>query len=397
MKEEKEDSIDKLFRGGLENSGDNVSYQEEDWDKLEGMLNGNKPKGVVRSIIYLIGVVAAMLLLVTGWLFFAPGNKPAIQPQVVKNQPQVQKDSGIYGSPSQQLADRKNTLSDSAQTRKSAVDNIRTSNPFFTLSARDGNRTITGFTPATGVQSAVTAPAQPDTIITDTNNGIAANTPVKPDTITGANKNLAANTAIKKDTITDKVLKPSPANTLATVTDDIKAKKIKIRSAGVGFKPTVSLGIIASPDINSVKTFTDSKVGTNAGLIVTLNFAKRWNVSTGAVYADKPYNADFASYQTNYVFQTVHLSSVTASCMVIRYTTVNVGYQFYSKNRNKFSVGTGLSSYFMLRENYTFNHAERQWLQHPRPMALQHQKSKSAPVWHTQYQCNLPARGKFKV
>ena len=357
MKEEKENGIDKLFRGGLQNSEDNISYQDEDWDKLEGMLNGEKPKGIVRSIVYLIGVVAAMLLLVIGWLFFAPGHKPAVQPQVVKTQPQVKKDSGIYGSPSQQLADRKNTLSDSAQTNNGAVDNIRTSNPFFTLSARDGDRTATGFTPVNGTQNAVSSPAKPDTIITHVNNDIASNAPVKPDTVTEASKSLAANTAIKKDTVTDGPLKLSskPANTLATVTDDIKVKKVKIRSAGVGFKPALSLGIVASPDINSVKTFSDNKVGTNAGLLLTLNVSKKWSVSTGAVYSDKPYNADFASYQTNYVFKTTP-TSVTASCMVLD-IPVNVGYQLYSKNRNKFSVGTGLSSYFMLRENYTFNHA----------------------------------------
>jgi hypothetical protein len=36
---------------------------------------------------------------------------------------------------------------------------------------------------------------------------------------------------------------------------------------------------------------------------------------------------------------------------------LNVGYQVYNKGANKFSLGTGLSSYFMLRENYTYNYA----------------------------------------
>jgi hypothetical protein len=35
---------------------------------------------------------------------------------------------------------------------------------------------------------------------------------------------------------------------------------------------------------------------------------------------------------------------------------LNVDYQVFNKQHNKISVGTGLSSYIMLSENYTFNY-----------------------------------------
>ena len=36
---------------------------------------------------------------------------------------------------------------------------------------------------------------------------------------------------------------------------------------------------------------------------------------------------------------------------------LNVGYQVYHKNKDMFMVGTGLSSYFMLQEAYSFSYA----------------------------------------
>ncbi|TSD63442.1 PorT family protein [Inquilinus sp. KBS0705] len=352
MKEEKEDSIDKLFSGGLNNPTEEVSYREEDWDALEGMLDGTKPKGVTRKIIYLIGAIAAMLVLLLGYVFLSPPNKPQTKPDLVKTTPATQKDSGTVGSPSQQLADHTQSLSDSVSIASSAVDDIRKSKSFFTLSAAGGDRTYTGTKAVNQNTGTFVAPAKPDTITGEKNNNLTAN---KPDTITGVN-NLALNNTVKKDTITGLAATTTPAKPLVTVTDDIKPKKQKVSSAAYGFRPTFSLGIIASPDINGVKTFANNKVGTNAGLILTLNLSRRWSISSGAVYADKPYNADFANYKTNYPFATTP-TSVTASCIVLD-IPLNVGYQFYNKNRNKFSLGTGLSSYFMLSEDYKFNHAE---------------------------------------
>jgi hypothetical protein len=39
---------------------------------------------------------------------------------------------------------------------------------------------------------------------------------------------------------------------------------------------------------------------------------------------------------------------------------LNINYQVYSRQGNKISLGTGLSSYFMLREDYKFNYTDSQ-------------------------------------
>jgi hypothetical protein len=365
MKEEKENSIDKLFGRGLSEPGDNASYQEQDWDAMEAMLDGKKPKGITRSLVILISTIAAMLLLVIGWLFFNPASKPNNTTQVAKKATPIQKDSGKYGPPVQQLADLKsNTLSANDSSATSAGDISRKSKSFFTLSAVPGGRKTTGIG-AYGSQAFIAK--TPDTITTGkTNSNLAGNVPkhdtiitdktagyAKVDTIITDKASVMANNSNRDDTIKKREL--------VSVMDDVRPNKKPARphsasgGSAMAFKPTLALSFVASPDVNSVKGFSQNKVGTNAGLLLTVGVARKWSVTTGAIYADKPYLTDFANYATTYKFST-NPQSVSASCVVLD-IPINVGYQVYNKGVNKFSLGTGLSSYFMLRENYTFNYA----------------------------------------
>jgi hypothetical protein len=363
MKEEEEDSIDKLFSRGLSDPGDNASYREDDWDALEAMLDGKKPKpaGISRNIIYLITTVAAMLLLVIGWAFFKPDSGNNTNQQAGNKKQQVKQDSGKYGSPVQQqevLAS--STLSAGNSNVDSAGSKGRKRRSFFTLSAAPGNRIYTGTKTSIVVPHYTDAATKRDT------------SPPDPRYTNMANNNIVdqaqpsvSDVNIKRDTSppdpaknmaairhADSVINGSKKTELVSVVDDIKKPRKTVGTA-VSYQPTFAMSIIASPDVNSVGGFTNNRVGTNAGLMLTMGVSK-WTISTGAVYADKPYAAPFASYSTAYQFAT-NPTEVYASCTVLD-IPLNIGYQIYNKNRNKFSLGTGLSSYFMLRENYTFDY-----------------------------------------
>jgi hypothetical protein len=372
MKEEKENSIDKLFSRGLSEAGDNASYREDDWDAMEAMLDGKnkKPKGITRTLLILVSTIAAMLLLVIGWLFLNPAVKPDKTTQVVKKATPAKNDSGKYGPSVQQLADLKsNTLSANDSSAMSANDMSRKSKSFFPLSAVVGGRKITGIdtyganspyitkTPGTVVTDKTTSNltgngTRHDTIIT----GAAATNYARVDTIITVKATVLANNNNRVDTIiTEK------KRELVSVMDDVRPNKKPSRShsasggAAMAYRPKFALSIVASPDINSVKGFSQNKVGTNAGLLLTMGVSRKWSITTGAIYADKPYLTDFANYASTYPFKTAPVS-VSASCVVLD-IPINVGYQVYNKGVNKFSLGTGLSSYIMLRENYTFNYA----------------------------------------
>ncbi|GGH13801.1 hypothetical protein [Mucilaginibacter phyllosphaerae] len=349
MKEEKEDSIDKLFSRGLSDPGDNASYREQDWEAMEAMLDRDKPKSIGRSLIPLLCAVAAMLLLVIGWLYLKPNTIPGNYTQQAANKKQpVNKTAGKYSLHVQQPAVSKNNALSVNNNNAISAGNIgRKNNSLFTVTAAPGSHIVTGtpgYLPQHPQKNNV-----PDTIITPT----AANTIAKADTTTTNSTTMLAGNTIDTAGVAKK-----PA--LVSVVDDVKPAykkpgKASFPSTGYAFRPTFALSLIASPDINSVQGFSQNKVGTNAGLLLTVGVSRRFTVTTGAIYADKPYMTPFANYATAYKFAT-NPQSVTASCTVLD-IPLNIGYQVYSKGANKFSLGTGLSSYFMLRENYIYNYA----------------------------------------
>jgi hypothetical protein len=353
MKEENDDSIDKLFSAGLSDPGSNASYREEDWDKLEVMLDNKKPAGLVRNFIILMSAVAAMLLLVIGWAIFKPRQKADdVTPRMVKATPHTKKDSGKYGPPVQQMADLKsNTLSVTDSSTPGAANVSRKSKSFFTLSAVPGGRSSTGKNDnLVNLQPVVIASFDTASIASTAKLAVKkAGTIKQVDTTSAAiaTNNMAVNTKP-----VDTISKPDK-HELVSVMDDVKPQKQR-KKQSVAYIPRFALSFVASPDINSVKSFSNSKVGTNAGILLTMGLSRKWSITTGAIYADKPYMTNFSNYASAYQFST-NPASVTASCIVLD-IPLNLGYQVYNKGANKFSIGTGLSSYFMLRENYTFNY-----------------------------------------
>jgi hypothetical protein len=367
MKQGKEDSIDKLFSDGLQNPGDNAAYQEQDWEQLQAMLDDKKPRRAVARVLYIVAVVAAMLVLGLGWFYF--DKAPVKQQTNAKVTPRSSKDTGNYGPPVQQLAKRTSiTLSaDSNSTPLSGADENRKSRSFFTLSAAVGGRKFAGFNPGkyqsqtnnaltpTPTQTAYikndTVPPLPTQIANAANADINKQqqdnyTMADRDTVVSSSINsIANNNATNKDS--------AAAQGFAVAANNRQVKAGKARQS-LSFRPTFAISILAAPDINSVNGFSQNRAGTNVGLLFSVGVSRKWSFSTGAIYADKPYTSPFSLYSTSYKFKT-DPSTVAANCTVLD-IPLNVNYQFYNKQRNKFSLGTGLSSYIMLRENYTFNY-----------------------------------------
>jgi len=113
--------------------------------------------------------------------------------------------------------------------------------------------------------------------------------------------------------------------------------------------------VLAASALNGVGSFEDGKMGATGGLLFSVGLTKRFTISTGAVYAKTPYNTEFYNYHTSYKFK-VDPETVNADCRVLD-IPLNIDYKFAEKGRNSLSVGSGLSTYFMLKENYHYNYA----------------------------------------
>jgi hypothetical protein len=124
------------------------------------------------------------------------------------------------------------------------------------------------------------------------------------------------------------------------------------------FTPSLTLSLVAAPDLNGVNNFTNSRVGLAGGLMATVGITRSLSITTGLAYAKKVYETAFSNYKPNsrYVYP-VRPLSVDADCRVLDFP-VNINYTVWRNNDAKIQLTGGASSYFMLEEVYHFTYTD---------------------------------------
>lgn len=117
------------------------------------------------------------------------------------------------------------------------------------------------------------------------------------------------------------------------------------------------ISLLAGPDLTSVQGAGKSSLSENIGLAYSYPVAKGLNVSVGATYAKKNYKSAYKFYTPSNPPELTQLpSNVSAVCDVID-VPLTASYTVLKSKKVKFNVSAGLSSYFMLKEKYTFDYA----------------------------------------
>jgi hypothetical protein len=347
MKTNTDDELNKMFREGLTNPVNHAEYREADWDDLEAMLDGRKKRRGLIFWLPLLGSVAAMLLLVLGYWMFKPttttnntlvNHSGKHQPLTNTNKSDVlaavpgaedgkknttgSKGGGIQQKP---ISTKQKPLSVNGSSGLAFEKPYRESKSFLPLSKPVNNRHIAGHPIDTVAKYASIGDilSNPYSLPLDDDNDL------KP-------------AAIDQNTLN---------NALKTINSKYKTV-VKKQTIG---RPQFAFTVVAAPDITGVGSFSQSKIGGNFGLLFSAGIGKRFTVTTGAVYAKTPYSTSFADYHSVYKFKT-DPQTVNADCRILD-IPINVDYTVYNKSSNKISVGSGLSSYLMLKENYHYNYA----------------------------------------
>ncbi|MEO7213486.1 hypothetical protein [Mucilaginibacter sp.] len=344
---EGEEKIDSIFKKRLEDPANNLAHNEDDWDALEQMLDKGKKRPVIAYWLPVLSGMAALLLLFLGWWLFKPQQgavKPNQQVAVKKREPQsANSDTSIKNTPQAPVSVPMNSIAVNPQTTNKNQGDIylpkrKQADVKGTAAAENTGTTILA-------ASGITTPQQNNTVVT----------PVQKDTAPPVKANMMA---MQKDT-TPTVKTIGTANAGQAVIAQMEpaktTEKVKVKAGSFGAnRPRYALSVIASSDINGVNSFQQSKVGSNFGAMFSVSI-KKWTITTGATYSVKPYATTFANYTTAYQFKQ-DPTNVTADCRMLD-IPLNIGYQVYQKGKNKFSLGTGLSSYFMLHENYKYTYS----------------------------------------
>jgi hypothetical protein len=358
MKEKNENKLDQLFKDGLSGSEDHIAFREEDWTAMEQLLD-KKPR-IFRSIYFISGI-AALLLIAIGLFFFVNDDRSNPKQKKLYSVNKTTKSNNNQNNEPPKHSGSALPSGTENLGNNSAGSNVNKS--FLPLPAdRKNINNQNQDSRNKDIIAPVTGKTSQDTSIVNNSNNLANNNTAPtsnqvPNKVLQNNQPSATSTEAQNNVVQNTLAstnQPDTATTVTTPVQQVKKDKASIKYLGRN-RPRFTLSILAAPDINAVNSFSRNQVGTNLGFQLAIHLSKKLSISTGAAYAVKPYQANGGSYSSDFSTSSP-VTNVAANCKVLD-IPINVSYQFYSKGRNAFALGTGVSSYIMLRENYRFDYA----------------------------------------
>lgn len=329
MRELEDKEIFHLFRSRLTATDDFVDDFNSNWADLENRLDEKRRNRDIRFYRIVSGI-AAMLLLFFGWQ--------------MDNDIQIINDGTIVHT-------KQNKVSKNEKYKVPKEQHIPNKSELLTKKVQKGYK-VQGKTDPfiPNIRSAADHPAERNatTTILAVKNKVEIQLPAQHMAIDSSPVwQLAANPLTH--TPTDK--NPS---------QDQNQKNKVVRNRG----PRFALAILAAPEINGTNALKSIQTGTNLSIQLSYKISKKLSVNTGVDYSDKPYKTTFGNYRGGKTgwwkkaFADTGLpDDILANCKVLD-IPINLNYQLFSKGKNTLIVGSGISSYFMLRENYSFRFSD---------------------------------------
>lgn len=125
-------------------------------------------------------------------------------------------------------------------------------------------------------------------------------------------------------------------------------------------------GLLAGPDISTIKFQKADKTGFSAGLLIGYALNKKLSIETGVLWDKKFYYTEgkYFNPKNTSIPSYIRIDDVNGNCGMIEWP-VNLSYTLKSFNKGYLTATTGISSYFMKRENYSYtyqrNGTEHEW------------------------------------
>ncbi len=135
-----------------------------------------------------------------------------------------------------------------------------------------------------------------------------------------------------------------------SVASIVKKQKVK----GAHSLP-ISLSLSAGPEFNSSGALLGGKKGFSAGVGIGIGIAKKLSLQAGLRYSAKSYAADKYEYKFGNDKIASLISEVDASCAVLE-IPIQASYTLFENASKSIDINAGMSSYFMLKEDYNFRY-----------------------------------------
>lgn len=116
-------------------------------------------------------------------------------------------------------------------------------------------------------------------------------------------------------------------------------------------------GVVAGPDLSTVRFEKFSEVGFQAGILLGYQISNRFAVEAGALSSKKYYYSEGEYFNTKKVYLPANtkILTVDGDCRMIE-LPVSLHYKFSEKRKHRWFASAGLSSYLMSKENYTYDY-----------------------------------------
>lgn len=346
--------IDKLFREGLNTDGDQFDSSDADWSKLKDRLDRNeKRKRGVFWLSRLGGVAALILLFFTIRMLLPEDRKQIIQQAEVQQNDHKLKEEKIQSAASTEV---KKTTSKTEPGSNVVLSQNKPNRPANAGKKDLGSNSMLAKNKPLGEQLSqkhfLDRSAESKT----------------PENDTARVENLSVAEASKSKNVDTKEHKLSPQETAKPVEQNRSLANESLFAPNE--RPNelpepehqyrkLALSVIAAPDYNGVNNLNNASIGNDFGLLVTYKISKNWSLSTGGVYAKKLYETGFSNYNpTKNIWDEYYPKTVNADCRVLD-IPLNISYTFLTRKNTTISVGSGISSYIMLREDYRFSYVEQ--------------------------------------
>jgi|GEM_PF-1320813 len=169
-------------------------------------------------------------------------------------------------------------------------------------------------------------------------------------------KTLATNVGVQSDEVLSQdstlVASTGPDVVPATVSSIVKKQQRKRHNP-----LPVSLSLSVGPEFNSSASLIGGRRGFSTGIGLSIGIAKRVRLHTGVKYSTKDYGTDGYVYSFRNEKIKPLISRVEASCEVLE-IPLQASLTVLEDRYRSIDFNAGMSSYFMLKEDYTFKYTE---------------------------------------
>ncbi len=315
MKSKKSQNIDQLFREGLNPEYDPVSYNDEDWQKLEMRLEQYTSSKCIALWLSPIGGIAALIILAFSLWMLWPTPEESTTEQFVQKEVVTEEEKSIPNPPSELKEQVLDSAIQPQQILQPLPSGESKKKPHLQIALNKAQKpTDKERTPDTSLRLREKLPAKfSDDELPDTNE-----------------------------------LRQSKEYKKPKETNQVAAQPLHLDAAQKDRQ--LALSLLVAPAYNGVDNLNDGSFGGDIGVLVSWNLTPKWQVSTGAVYAKKLYETNLNNYnnEVDYAAQTVD-----ADCRVLD-IPLNIQYALLKSGKTTIHIGTGISSYLMLKEDYYF-------------------------------------------